>query len=133
MSFAIGSTGGPKAEMNVTPLIDVLLVLLIISMIVSPISRGELTDVPQQQAKTIPEDTAVVLQVMQSKEGLPTLAINRQQLAWADLRDRLIAIYKFRADRVLFIKGDADVEFEHVARVIDTAHSADVRRVGLIP
>ena len=135
MSFALGTGGQPKAEMNVTPLIDVLLVLIIIFMIARPMSQGELADVPQdqQQARAADPDTPIVLQLIQTASAEPSISINQQQLAWKDLRNRLLEIYKSRAEHILFIKGDADVEFEYVARVIDTAHSASVQRVGLIP
>ena len=135
MSFALGTGCRPRAEMNVTPLIDVLLVLIIIFMICRPLSQGEFADVPQQQqqARSIDTDTPIVLQLTQTTNSEPSISINQQQLAWKDLRNRLLEIYKSRAEHILFIKGDADVEFEYVARVIDTAHSANVQRVGLIP
>ena len=136
MSFALGTGGQPKAEMNVTPLIDVLLVLIIIFMIARPMSQGELTDVPQPQQHenhTIDPEMPIVLQLTQTNTAEPSVSINRQQLAWKDLRNSLREIYKSRAEHILFIKGDADVEFEYVARVIDTAHGANVERVGLIP
>lgn len=135
MSFALGTGTQPRAEMNVTPLIDVLLVLIIIFMIITPMSQGHFADVPQQQEQgAIDPQKPVVLQLTQTKDDPePLISINQQQLAWKDLRDRLLEIYKSRAEHVLFIKGDADVEFEYVARVIDTAHSADVQRVGLMP
>lgn len=94
---------------------------------------GLFTDVPQQSGKPTSPDTAIVLQLTQAKSGAPSLAINHQPLLWTDLRHRLVEIYKLRADGVLFIKGDSDVDFEDVAQAIDTAHAANVRRVGLIP
>ena len=134
MSFNLGAGGRPTAEMNVTPLIDVLLVLLIIFMIITPMDpHGLFTDVPQQKGKDAQPDAPIVLQLTQEKSGAPSISINQQALAWNDLRSHLIEIYKSRADRVLFVKGDSDVEFDYVAQVIDTAHDVNVGRIGLIP
>jgi len=134
MSLTLGSGGKPTAEMNVTPLIDVLLVLLIIFMIITPMDpHGLYTAVPQEHGRSQGDDTPIVLELKQVKDGAPLLSINRQQVVWAELASRLLEIYKSRHDGVLFIKGDADVDFEYVAEAIDTAHNANVRRVGLIP
>lgn len=134
MSFNLGSPRGLAAEMNVTPLIDVLLVLLIIFMIITPVEpRGLFANIPQPSGNAPPTDSAIVLQLSQSSNGIPSLAINHQQLKWDRLRNRLLEIYKSRADGVLFIKGESDVEFEYVARAIDVAHGANITRVGLIP
>jgi len=134
MSFALGAGGRPAAEMNVTPLIDVLLVLLIIFMIITPMDpHGLYTAVPQEHGKPASDDTPIVLQLTQAKNGAPLLSINRQEVVWAELQSRLLEIYKSRPDGVLFIKGDADVDFEYVAEAIDTAHNVNVKRVGLIP
>lgn len=134
MSFNLGAGGRPAAEMNVTPLIDVLLVLLIIFMIITPMDpHGLFTEVPQQKGNDAQPFAPIVLQLKEEKSGPPSIAINQQALAWNDLRNRLIEIYKSRADRVLFVKGDPDVEFDYVAQVIDTAYGVNVRRVGLIP
>jgi len=135
MSFSLGTGGQPQAEMNVTPLIDVLLVLIIIFMIITPMSQGHFADVPQQQPQgTANPEGPIVLELTQQKgDPEPGISINHEPLAWKDLHHRLLEIYKSRAEHVLFIKGDADVEFEYVARVIDTAYSADVERVGLMP
>jgi biopolymer transport protein TolR len=133
MSFTLGS-GSVSAEMNVTPLIDVLLVLLIIFLIITPMdSRGLIVDVPQQSSKTSYQDSTVVLQLLHDPSGIPSLSLNHQQLSWNNLGNRLVEIYKSRGNGVLFIKGDSDVEFEYVARVIDVAHNASVARVGLMP
>jgi len=133
MSFNLGS-GRLSAEINVTPLIDVLLVLLIVFMIITPVEpRGLFANIPQQGGNASSTDSAVVLQLSENPGGTPSLAINHQELAWDNLRNRLLEIYKARADGVLFIKGESDVEFEYVARAIDVAHGANVTRVGLIP
>jgi len=88
---------------------------------------------PQEQRAVDPQKP-IVLQLTQTKDDQePLISINQQPLAWKNLRNRLLEIYKSRADHVLFIKGDADVEFEYVARVIDAAHSAVVQRLGLMP
>ena len=134
MSFNLGAGGRPAAEMNVTSLIDVLLVLLIIFMIITPTDpHGLFTEVPEQKGKDAQINVPIVLQLKQEKSGVPSLSINQQALTWADLPSRLIDIYKSRADRVWFVKGDPEVEFDYVAQVIDTAHGVNVRRVGLIP
>ena len=133
MSVNLGAGGRPAAEMNVTPLIDVLLVLLIVFMIITPMDpHGLLTEVPQKGNDAQPY-APIVLQLKEEKSGPPSIAINQQALAWKDLRNRLIEIYKSSADRVLFVKGDPDVEFDYVAQVIDTAYGVNVRRIGLIP
>lgn len=133
MSLSLGSGKRPAAEMNVTPMIDVLLVLLIIFMVM-PQERGLKTEIPQPDGKAAPPPEApVVLVISQSQNGTARLSINHENLDWAQLRDRLLEIYKSRADHVLFVKGDADVDFEQVAEAIDIAHSANVVRIGLIP
>lgn len=134
MSVALGSGSKPAAEMNVTPLIDVLLVLLVIFMIITPMDpHGLYTAVPQRDGTAAPPDAPIVLQVTQVKNAAPELSINKQPVVWAELSARLLEIYKSRPDGVLFIKGDSDVDFEYVAEAIDTAHNANVKRIGLIP
>lgn len=133
-----GSGSGPTASMNVTPLIDVLLVLLIIFMVITPLTPHGLDAlVPQppkdKQQQQEPNDRTIVVQVVQAAPGQKaTLKINQDPTTWDELQTRLTDIFKTRAERVMFVKGDDDVPFSDVAQVIDIAHAAGVEKVGLI-
>ena len=136
MSFSTaGGTSGP--EINVTPLIDVLLTLIIVFMVVVSMDKdtGEQAQLPQpdkQQNAVEKESTAIVVQLAWNKDGTATVKINHDDVAWKDLGARLQEIYIARADKVVFLKGDDDVEFQYVAEAIDLAHHAGVQRVGLL-
>lgn len=138
MGMAVGSSGGLNANMNVTPLIDVLLVLLIIFMVITPLTpKGLEALVPQppppnQKPQATPDRT-IVVQLIDRGPGLnPTLKINQDETTWENLQGRLTDIFKARAEKVMFVKGDDNVPFADVASVIDIAHSAGVDKVGLI-
>jgi biopolymer transport protein TolR len=133
MAMAVGGGSGPKGDINMTPMIDILLVLLIIFMAISPVSPHGLDalapqppppNAPQNQA----DDRTVVIQI----DKLGGLKINQDDITWDGLEERLIGIFKSRAEKVVFVKGDKDLEFQVVARAIDTAHSAGIDKVGLM-
>jgi biopolymer transport protein ExbD len=137
MAMTTGGGGGQTADINVTPLIDVLLVLLIIFMVITPLTpKGLAALVPQPPPPHQPEtnnDRTVVVQVLNGAGEKPKLKINQDEVTWDDLQTRLTDIFKTRAERVLFVKGDPEVEFQNVAQVIDIAHGTQVvDRVGLI-
>jgi biopolymer transport protein TolR len=139
MAMSMGGSGASAPQMNVTPLIDVLLVLIIIFMVivVSERKEGFKAEIPQPPANpnSAPEPVrTVVIQLAGAKNGeVPRLQINRQDVSWPDLKERLSDIFKTRAERIAFIQGDDEVNFEYVAYVIDTARDAGVERVGLLP
>ena len=135
MSMAVGgSGGGPTASINMTPLIDVLLVLLIIFMVITPLTpKGLEALVPQPPPKDQPpqpqsQDRTVVIVINKDR----SMMLNTEPTDENRLGSRLEEIFKTRAERVVFVKGDPDLEFRDVALAIDIAKGAGIDKVGLM-
>jgi len=138
MAFSMAGGGVSRAEINVTPLIDVLLTLIVMFMLVVSMDKehGEAAQIPQPPKKGEEqiqiERTVVIEVVWTAKDQAPLIRINKQDVPWWDLDSRLAHIYVSRVEKVAFVRGDADVDFQYVADVIDAAHHAGVQRVGLL-
>jgi biopolymer transport protein TolR len=134
MGMSVGENkGGAIAEMNVVPLIDILLVLLIIFMVITPLTpKGLDTLVPQpnpnQQQNQDLENKTVVVQVLKDNK----VKINNEDSTWDALGPRIEQIFKDRAEKIAFVKGDNDVLFADVAHAIDIMRGSGIDKVGLI-
>ncbi len=136
MAMSMGGSGSSMSEMNVTPMIDILLVLLIIFMVIVPVTPKGLDALvpqppknPQQQQ---PSDRTIVVQVLYRPGQSPAYRINDTDVAHAELLPRLTEIYANRAERVMFVKGDDNVNFAYIADVIDIGKAANVDHIGLM-
>jgi biopolymer transport protein TolR len=134
MGMAVGGPGGgPKADINMTPMIDVLLVLIIIFMVITPLTpKGLEALVPQPPPpnQKVQEDNTRTVVIVVNKDK--SMMINQEQTDENKLGPRLEEIFKTRAERVVFVKGDPDLEFRDVAKAIDIAHGAGLDKVGLM-
>jgi biopolymer transport protein TolR len=133
MSMAVGGGKGAKADINMTPMIDVLLVLIIIFMVITPLTPKGLEalvplpakpDQPQSQA----DQRTVVIVINRDK----SMTINQEPTDDQRLGPRLEEIFKTRAERVVFVRGDGDLEYQYVAKAVDIAHGAGIDKVGLM-
>lgn len=137
MAMGGGGTGGAVSEINVTPLIDVLLVLLIIFMVIVPVTPKGLDALvpqpPKNKTNDTPNDRTIVVQVTSRPGGgEPGYKINEQDFAKSALTSKLTEIFSTRQEKVMFVKGDKDLDFGKIAEVIDYGHQADVTNIGII-
>ena len=135
MAMSVGGGGsGARADINMTPMIDVLLVLLIIFMVITPLTpKGLEAMVPQPPPPNSPppppdQDRTVVIVIEKDR----SIKLNQEPVLEANLQKRLEDIFKTRAERVVFVKGDPDLDFVYVARAIDIAKGAGIDKVGLM-
>ena len=133
MGMQVGVNRGSISEPNIVPLIDVLLVLIIIFMVITPVTpQGLEARLPQPSPTTDQQNLdlprTIVVQVISEDKVL----INQENVSWNDLGSRLEDIFKRRAEKVAFVKGDDSVEFVQVARAVDIMRGAGIDNVGLI-
>ena len=124
---------GLSNEINVTPMIDVLLVLLIIFMMVIPMSRKaidlQLPDPTPDNTNSGPPPSQIVLEVLPGN----VFRINTQPVAKADLAKKLKEVYDPRPDKIIFVKGDPAVKYSDVIAAMDAARGAGVKIIATTP
>ena len=132
MAMAVGGSGGPKADINMTPMIDVLLVLIIIFMVITPLTpKGLEALVPQPPPPNQKSEPISAPWSFRSTKDKSMMINTRSPPMKASSGPRLEEIFKTRAERVVFVKGDPDLEFQTVAKAIDIAKGAGIDKVGL--
>lgn len=132
MSMNVGENRGPVVDMNVTPLIDVLLVLIITFMVVTNLTPKGLDAIAPQSRKNEEKTPAADTTVVVSVDAGRRIMINQTPVDINALGSQLDDIFKTRNERIIFVKGDPTLPFSEVARVIDIAKGVNIDKIGLI-
>jgi len=137
MAFSMAGGGPSRPELNVTPLIDILLVLIIVFMVIVATSKEYMVDTqlpqPANGEQLHQNERTIVIEILWSAQSqVPLLKINKESVPWEQLEPRLERIFLGRAEKVVYVKGDENLDFESVAQVIAEAHNAGIKRVGLM-
>lgn len=134
MAITGGTRGGSMSDINITPYIDILLVLLIIFMVIQPTGQYNLqARVPEKPPEDLPENVIVKSDaIVITLDSMGALTINQDPVTLDQLYSRLFDIYSARANKNMFIQGNVDLPFGDIVRVIDIAKDAGVGDIGLM-
>jgi len=133
MAMAVGKKGGAMSEINVTPLIDVLLVLIITFMVITPRTPHGLDAlVPQPNPNAKPDLNVLNRTIVVTMDANHQVAVNQTPINIQDLGSKLEDIFKNRSDHIIFVKGDPTLTFGSVAQIIDIAKGAGIDHIGIL-
>ena len=126
-----GGRGGVKSEINVTPLVDVVLVLLIIFMVVIPMTQvGYAVNTPPKVTGVVPPTTSDQLIVRMDKDG--RIFINKEAIAEADFANRFKEVIKNRENKIVFFAADGELLYDRVATLMDLCRDNGAKNIGIV-